>query len=160
MTHLESANQSSGYSRPLRPMLSDDLTTILDIESLSHPFPWTRGIFLDCLEHHYCCWVCGPETIVSFGIMSTVLDEAHILNLAVHPLQRQQGFGKQMLNHLLLLAKRRKASTAFLEVRHSNEMALSLYRKVGFNEIGRRKRYYRNQDSSSEDALILAKTLP
>lgn len=92
------------------------------------------------------------SSIVGLGCFWSILEEAHITILAVHPNYRHQGFGQLLLYALLRDAKRRQLEWATLEVKPSNQAALSLYHKFGFKEAGRRRRYYKD---TGEDALIL-----
>ena len=85
-------------------------------------------------------------------------DEAHILNLCIKPDLQNNGLGKEMLDHLIDLAKVHHADVMFLEVRPSNRQALKIYEKSGFDEVGSRKDYYPAK-FGREDALILAKQL-
>jgi ribosomal-protein-alanine N-acetyltransferase len=90
--------------------------------------------------------------------MSIAAGEAHLLNLCVHPNAQRFGYGRRLLNALLLRAAEADADKVFLEVRPSNEIALKLYRSVGFEQIGIRPAYYQ-ADNGREDAVILAATL-
>ena len=142
-----------------RLMTELDLPVILDIENRSYPFPWTEGIFHDCLRFGYSSWVLEIDRcIVGYGIMSLAVQECHILNICVDPEYQGQGIGRKLLGQLLTIARARKADTAFLEVRPTNINALSLYFSEGFNEIGTRRNYYPAL-FGREDAVILAKSL-
>lgn len=142
-----------------RLMTELDLPVILDIENRSYPFPWTEGIFYDCLRFGYSSWVLEIDRcIVGYGIMSLAVQECHILNICVDPEYQGQGIGRKLLGQLLTIARARKADTAFLEVRPTNINALSLYFSEGFNEIGTRRNYYPAL-FGREDAVILAKSL-
>lgn len=90
--------------------------------------------------------------LVGLGCFWSILEEAHITILAVHPDYRHQGFGQLLLYALLRDAKKHQLEWATLEVKPSNQAALSLYHKFGFKEAGRRRRYYKD---TGEDALIL-----
>jgi ribosomal-protein-alanine N-acetyltransferase len=81
--------------------------------------------------------------------------EAHIMNICVDPEVQKQGVGSKLLENMIKLANK-KAETIFLEVRPSNKIAISLYKKRGFNEIGIRKGYYPSANGSKEDAVMLA----
>nr|WP_242541182.1 ribosomal protein S18-alanine N-acetyltransferase [Phormidium pseudopriestleyi] len=89
--------------------------------------------------------------LVGIGCLWSILEEAHITVLAIHPDYWHQGFGQSLLYGLLTCAQQRGLEWATLEVRRSNQPALSLYQKFGFREVGSRKRYYKDTD---EDALI------
>lgn len=91
-------------------------------------------------------------TLLGFGCLWAIADEAHITILAIHPEYRRQGLGQALLVALLKSAWQRELKWATLEVRASNQAAISLYQQFGFQEAGRRKRYYQD---NGEDALIL-----
>lgn len=91
-------------------------------------------------------------SLLAMGCLWAILEEAHITILAVHPHYQRQGLGQAMLIALLKAAERRGLERATLEVRASNQPALSLYEKFGFKLAGRRRRYYQD---TGEDALIL-----
>lgn len=97
---------------------------------------------------------CVPTSppLIGLGCFWSILEEAHITILAVHPDWRRQGLGQLLLYALLKDATRRQLERATLEVKPSNQAALSLYRKFGFLEAGRRRSYYQD---TGEDALIL-----
>lgn len=94
----------------------------------------------------------GRECLIGLACLWSILDEAHITLLAVDPDYRHQGLGQMLLWTLLLLAQDRGLQWATLEVRPSNQAAISLYSKFGFKEVGRRRGYYTDPD---EDGLIL-----
>ena len=142
-----------------RLMTEHDLPVILDIEQRSYEFPWTEGIFHDCLRFGYSSWVIEIDRrIIGYAVMSLAVQECHILNLCVEPEFRGSGIGRRLLEQLFTIARARKADTVFLEVRTTNTQALSLYFSEGFNEIGTRRNYYPAL-IGREDAIILAKTL-
>lgn len=90
--------------------------------------------------------------LIGLGCFWSILDEAHITLLAIHPAYQGKGLGQIMLTSLMKVAQKRKMERATLEVRASNQAAQSLYKKLGFKEAGRRRRYYQD---TQEDALIL-----
>ncbi|NEV63605.1 ribosomal protein S18-alanine N-acetyltransferase [Thiorhodococcus minor] len=140
-------------------MCEEDVSAVLAVECAAYEFPWTEGIFNDCLRVGYCCWVGEADgAIVAYGIMSVAVGECHIFNLCVHPAWQGCGLGRRMLRHLLSVALKRKADTAFLEVRVSNASARSLYASEGFCEIGTRRSYY-PAHKGREDATVLAREL-
>ena len=142
-----------------RPMTDDDLGAILEIELIAYSHPWSEGIFQDCLRVGYCCWVLtnGME-IIAYGVMSVAAGECHLLNLCVKPDLQNHGYGALMLDYLLELARKHNADTAFLEVRPSNEFAIKLYQRAGFDEVGIRRDYY-PAEFGRENAIILARSL-
>jgi len=143
----------------LRPMTLADLDAVMEIETRAYDFPWTQSIFRDCLRVGYCCWCYeNEEMLLGYGVMSAAAGESHILNLTVHPESQRQGIGSKLMQHFQQLARRHGADTLMLEVRPSNRIAISLYEKLGFNEIGVRRNYYPAKDGR-EDALLLALSL-
>ena len=140
----------------IRPMKAADLDEVMAIETRLYDFPWTKGIFYDCMQVGYSCWVYQEnEQIVSYGVMSAGAGEAHILTLCVRPDAQRQGYGRMLLGHMLDAAHSHKAETMLLEVRTSNRAAISLYQKTGFSEVGIRAGYY-PAVNGREDAIIMA----
>ncbi len=143
----------------LRPMREADLEAVMGIEEAAYRFGWSRGIFADCLRVGYSCWVLEEaRRVEAYGIMSTGAGEAHILNICVRPQRQRQGLGRRMLEHLIVVARRHRTDTVFLEVRPSNKGAIRLYDDMGFNQVGLRRNYY-PAANGREDALIFARTL-
>ena len=143
----------------LRPMREDDLAVVQMIESRAYEFPWTVGIFRDCLRADYPAWVLHDgDRIAGYFLMSIAAGDAHVLNICVAPEMQGQGHGRRLLHALLQMARGRHVSRVFLEVRPSNAHAIALYFDEGFNEIGRRPRYYPAKDGR-EDALVMAMEL-
>jgi [ribosomal protein S18]-alanine N-acetyltransferase len=143
----------------LRAMREADLDAILAIEQRAYPFPWTRGIFRDCLAAAYPAWVLHEHGLtIGYGVISLAADEAHLLNLCIAPERQGRGYGRQLLRALVKLAADRGAARIFLEVRPSNPNAIALYHDEGFNEIGRRPRYYPAKEGR-EDAIVMAMEL-
>lgn len=142
-----------------RPMVLDDVSGIMLIEEQIYDHPWTEGIFRDCIRVGYFGWVYEVEnTIQAYGLISIAANEAHILNLCVAPAFQGQGLGKKMLYKLLDMAEVHKVVSVFLEVRASNDVAINLYDKMGFNQLGVRKDYYPD-NNGKEDALVFGKEL-
>ena len=142
-----------------RVMLLADVEAVLNIEQQVYEVPWTEGIFKDCINVGYNCFVYAPQNeILAYGLVSIAADEAHILNLCVAPNMQGQGLGKKMLHKLLLEAEVRNVCSVFLEVRVSNSVAIKLYDQEGFNRLGVRRNYYPCLDGR-EDALVLGKEL-
>ena len=142
-----------------RPMQTDDLSKVLEIERNSYPYPWTRMIFSDCLHAGYSCWVAERNGVVEgYGVVTVAAGESHLLNICIRPESTRQGIGAKLLRHLVHVARRHDADVIFLEVRPSNKGAIKLYQNEGFNELGRRRDYYPTAQGR-EDALIFARTL-
>ena len=146
-------------SMSIRPMEHDDLSMVSDIERRSYEFPWSHGVFRDCLLAGYHCIVLERDgRVAGYGILSIAAGEAHILNLCVDPHYRSHGFGEQLLDAILARSRSANVREIFLEVRPSNLTALALYRKKGFHKVARRPAYYQASDGR-EDAAVLAKKL-
>lgn len=140
-------------------MTGEDISAVMAIELRAYPFPWTEGIFRDCLRVGYHCRVLTwSDRIVAYGLVSVAADEAHLLNLCVDPDYQGFGLAKRMLGELLTLAENERARLMFLEVRPSNQAAVQLYQRQGFCEIGRRRGYYPDHNRR-EDALLMAREL-
>ena len=142
----------------LRRMEMEDLNSVLKNERKAYRFPWTEGIFKSCLCNGDECWILLEKKILGHAVLSFAAREAHLLNLCIHPDHQNQGLGKQVLDHVLSVAKRKGALSIFLEVRASNVAAVSLYESTGFNEIGRRRGYYPSV-TNREDAIVFGKEL-
>ncbi|MCL7715546.1 ribosomal protein S18-alanine N-acetyltransferase [Stenotrophomonas sp. CPCC 101365] len=140
-------------------MHEGDLEAVMAIELRAYPFPWTRGIFQDCLRAGYCGQVLvGRDGLLGYGMLSVAADEAHVLNVCIDPARQSHGHGRRLLRALVQEARVRGAARVFLEVRPSNTAAIALYHSEGFNEIGRRPRYY-PATYGREDALVMATEL-
>ncbi len=144
----------------IRPMKKKDLKAVAAIEQSAYAFPWPLDVFKSCLKVGYSCWVgeVGGE-VVAYGILSVGAGEAHVMNVCVAPQWQGQGYGQKMMEHLMQAAREHCADMILLEVRPSNKVAIHLYHRLGFNEIGRRKDYYPAAGGRREDALVLARML-
>ncbi len=142
-----------------RPMGLADLDAVMALERAAYPYPWTEGIFKDCLRTGYDCWVMEQDgQILGYAILSAAAGEAHLLNLCVAPACQGQGLGRWLLEKTLQLARWHQVDTVFLEVRVSNEAARALYEQAGFNEIGLRPGYY-PAGEGREDAIVMARPM-
>ena len=128
-----------------RLMQADDLDSVVALEQKAFSHPWTRALYVD--QQH-----------VGHGVISQIVDEAHLLNIAIDVTQQGKGLGLQLLEHLMQRASQRGCVECFLELRASNLSAYGLYERFGFNEIGRRRDYYPTAEGH-EDALVMACTL-
>ncbi|MFZ2288113.1 MAG: ribosomal protein S18-alanine N-acetyltransferase [Halopseudomonas yangmingensis] len=139
-----------------RRMTLDDLDAVLRVEFAAFTHPWTGGIFRDCINSGYECWV---MLVGSQQVGHTVLmlggDEGHLLNITVKPESQGRGLGQQLLGFIAARAAAAGVETLFLELRASNRAAFRLYERFGFNEVGRRKGYY-PAVGGREDALVMA----
>ncbi len=145
--------ESAANFTPMRP---EDIEAVLAIEQGAYPFPWTRANFNDSLAAGYSAWCCRiGDTLVGYAVMMLVLDEAHLLNVTVAPDWQRHGYGLLMMHHLFGTARVHGAKRMFLEVRPSNTPGQGLYKRLGFETIGRRRGYYPN-DEGREDAVVMA----
>jgi len=143
----------------IRPMRALDVADVVAIERASYQFPWSEGIFRDCLRVGYVCRVVTlSRQVMAYGVMSFGAGEAHILNLCVSAAWRCRGVGKRLLGALLERAAAAGMAEAFLEVRPSNNAAIRLYQSVGFEPVGTRRGYYQ-ATSGREDAAVLRRVL-
>jgi [ribosomal protein S18]-alanine N-acetyltransferase len=147
------------WSPRIRPMRDEDLDIVWGIERRAYDYPWSRGIFIDCLRIPYVCELLEEgDQVLGYAIMSLGGDEAHLLNLCLDESARGRGLGELMLDHLTRRATLEGVRVLYLEVRPSNARAIKLYRRAGFARIGVRRNYYRAA-AGREDALVLARSL-
>jgi len=143
----------------IRQMRHEDLAHVSDIERRSYDFPWSHGVFRDCLLAGYQCIVLDRDgDVAGYGILSVAAGEAHILNLCIEPAYRSHGYGERMLDEILFRARAASVQEIFLEVRPSNRHAIALYKKKGFHKVANRPAYYQAR-KGREDAAVLAKKL-
>ncbi|MDF2210679.1 MAG: ribosomal protein S18-alanine N-acetyltransferase [Arthrospira platensis PCC 7345] len=133
----------SGYQRELNSANSD--LVIWTHPTYGQPLSGLQTISVEVPQT-------PPPPVIGIGCLWAIVDEAHITLLAIHPDYRRLGLGSNLLRALLQLAQQRGLSHATLEVKASNDIALSLYQKFGFQIAGRRNKYYAD---TGEDALIL-----
>jgi [ribosomal protein S18]-alanine N-acetyltransferase len=139
----------------IRPMRDGDVPDVVAIERSAYQFPWSEGIFRDCLRVGYTCRVATlARQVAGYGVMSVGAGEAHILNLCVAAAFRCQGVGRRMLALLIERAAAAGMKEAFLEVRPSNTAAIRLYLAHGFEQVGTRRGYYQAV-GGREDAAVL-----
>lgn len=132
----------------------DDLEAIAEIESVSINPPWSFKAICDFSECDTSRILVAKldNVVVGYITYSVVLDEVQIANVATHPEYRRRGIGEKLLNFLYDESKASGMYVITLEVRQSNEPAINLYRKCGYDEVGRRKNYYKNP---TEDAILM-----
>jgi [ribosomal protein S18]-alanine N-acetyltransferase len=148
----------SALPRPeprMRPLAERDLDAVVAIEREIYEFPWSLGNFRDSLAAGYSCWAChGAEGLVGYAVMMIGAGEAHILNLSVTSACQRRGYGRQLLEHLMEVARSYGARVLLLEVRPSNAAGRALYAAYGFEQVGIRREYYPAR-GGREDALLL-----
>ncbi len=140
-----------------RSMRQVDISAIAAIEGATYDFPWSPGIFRDCLLAGYTNLVldCDGE-VVGYGIMSIAAGEAHLLNICVTEQLRGKGIGGRLLQHMIELAQAASAERIYLEVRPSNRSAFHLYDSADFKVLGVRENYYKAH-GGKEDAVVLVR---
>ena len=137
----------------------DHLDSVLEIERQSNPFPWTEINFKDCLEKgYYSLALKDGKDLIGFAIMAISSEESHLLNIGITESARGLGHGERLLKKMMLAAEVMGSKKIILEVRVSNNIAYRLYDKLGFEEIGLRKKYYRLPEGR-EDAFVMSKSL-
>lgn len=148
-----------GFPLETFPMNERDLDEVAALEAGVQDFPWSRGNFADSLAAGHSVWVArvGGD-LVGFTVVMQVIDEAHLLNVAVARRHHGRGYGARLLRQAMDLAGRHGATRFLLEVRPSNARALALYTHFGFRQIGRRRGYY-PAENGREDALVFEKEL-
>jgi len=148
----------SALPRPeprIRPLAERDLDPVVAIEREIYEFPWSLGNFRDSLAAGYSCWAChGADGLVGYAVMMIGAGEAHLLNLSVAAARQRRGYGRQLLEHLMGVARSYGARVLFLEVRPSNAAGRALYAAYGFEQVGIRREYYPAR-GGREDALLL-----
>jgi ribosomal-protein-alanine N-acetyltransferase len=139
-------------------MTKGDIGNILEIEKRSFVTPWTRGMFEEALSSPISTNFVMEEhgRLLGYIMLYSVADEAHILSLATHPDQRRKGYALRLINLAVDHCRKKGVIDFFLEVRESNHGARDLYRKLGFEVIGKRKKYY---VETNEDALVMRLSL-
>lgn len=147
----------------IEPVQASDLSEVLAIERVTFVTPWSRAAFEAELEkpHARFCLARSlsgekPGSVVGYICFWLVADEIQIVNVAVHPAWRRRGIGTRLMRHALERGCEASANVAVLEVRRSNQAALSLYEGLGFKAVRERPGYY---PEHREPALILEMNL-
>lgn len=142
-----------------RTMTAADLPAVFAIEQVSHPSPWPmRGLEESLAAHTGVVLLDANEQLLGFAFVQKIVDEAHLLDIAIAPSWRGKGHGRLFMLHLMEQVMHTDISLWFLEVRASNTAAIALYTSLGFNEMGLRRNYYRDAQGS-EDAVLMAYTV-
>jgi ribosomal-protein-alanine N-acetyltransferase len=136
-----------------------DLPGITAIENMAFSDPWSPRAFYDAIENplfYFACARAASDQILGYVVAWFVAGEGEISNIAVDPKAWGGGVGRALLNSALEEGRERSAGAVYLEVRESNARARALYDSTGFEEVGRRKGYYRRP---VEDAIMLRRTM-
>ena len=157
---MASVKQEDEFPEPeIRPMHELDVPVVVAIERAAYQFPWSDGIFRDCLRVGYICRLVEVGSdIAGYGIMSIGAGEAHILNVCMRDDYRGRGLARKVLLYLIDCARTAWMYEAFLEVRPSNTAAARLYHSLGFEQVGVRRGYYQ-ATNGREDAAVLRRLL-
>jgi ribosomal-protein-alanine N-acetyltransferase len=150
----------------LELMTKSDLDAVMAIEAISHQHPWSRKNFGDSIEAGhwaYCLREVGDpdKRIWAYCILLPAVDDLHLLNITVDTDLRGQGVGMRLMGAIQAIASNLSIPRILLEVRPSNEAAIALYEKAGYEELARRKAYYPVESSSGirEDAIVMVKNI-
>lgn len=139
-------------------MTESDISQVALIEEKSFSTPWSEKSFGDSIENKDTLFLvaCEGGVIKGYCGMYISLEEGSITNIAVTPEFRQEGIASLIINELLTMSHIRNVKKIFLEVRISNDAAIALYAKFGFERVGLRKKFY---EKPKEDALIMMKEI-
>jgi ribosomal-protein-alanine N-acetyltransferase len=136
-------------------MTVEDVPAVVEIDQMSFTLPWTERSFKHEVQENKSarCWVITVEDkVVAMLVLWIIIDEAHIATIATHPQYRRRGFARKILVHSLQEAHQEGAIKALLEVRARHVVAQKIYCDIGFEEVGRRPMYYRD---NGEDAILM-----
>ncbi|HSG41783.1 MAG TPA: ribosomal protein S18-alanine N-acetyltransferase [Anaerolineales bacterium] len=139
----------------IRRMTLDDIPAVVELDRLSFTLPWPERSFRFELTDNPVsrCWIVELDgKVVGMIVAWLLVDEAHVATIATHPNHRRQGIARKLLTYALRYMSKEGAVTSFLEVRENNHAAQDMYRKFGYEVVGRRKRYYKD---TSEDAILM-----
>ncbi|MGI6239469.1 MAG: ribosomal protein S18-alanine N-acetyltransferase [Christensenellales bacterium] len=140
----------------IEPMAIEHVAQAHEIEKATFPTPWSRASLEREVTENACARYLvlreGDE-VLGFAGMWFVLDEAHVTNVAIRADARGRGLGEALMRALIRHAAEHGMTWMTLECRRSNHVAQALYRKLGFVDVGYRKRYY---EDDNEDALLMA----
>ncbi|QJD92494.1 ribosomal protein S18-alanine N-acetyltransferase [Duganella dendranthematis] len=139
------------------PMQASDLDEVFALEQSVYPYPWTMANFVDSLNSNYEAWVLRERDghLLGYFLLMAVVDESHLLNVAVSAEKQGQGLGRFLLNQAVACSRGLGMESVLLEVRPSNTRALQIYERYGFKQIGRRKGYYPAAHQQREDAIVM-----
>jgi ribosomal-protein-alanine N-acetyltransferase len=155
-----SVGNFSGVNLTLRDMINSDIECVLLIELQVHAHPWTRGNFSDALSSAYVCKIAELDgKIIGYGVLMQGVDDAELLDIGIAAQNQRQGWGRELLQAMLVLAHELRKQRVVLEVRASNAAAIGLYRSMDFVEIGLRRDYYPVENSHREDAILMGRQL-
>ena len=139
----------------IREFIPSDEKGIAELERECFSSPWSENAILESASADTSFFVFAEnESILGYAGLQIVLDEGYVTNIAVTKTARGKGIGKALVEALVNLSKNKNLAFISLEVRESNLPAISLYKKFGFEDKGKRKAFYSNP---TEDAIIMTK---
>jgi ribosomal-protein-alanine N-acetyltransferase len=142
----------------IRKMNIEDIGAVIRIDQTSFSMPWPESSFItEFTNPNARCWVGVDDTnvVIAFVVIWMVLDEAHIATIAVDESHRKKGHSKTIIKTALQSAYLEGARISYLEVRESNQIAINLYLSLGFELVGVRKAYYKN---NNENGILMTLT--
>lgn len=146
-------------SSTIRPLEMVDLEQVVAIEHKAHDYPWKKSIHLSCIEQEYPSLVLEHKSsIIAYVVFNYLFDECHLMNITTATSHQGRGFASQLIQAMFKQARVAGMQSVLLEVRESNQPALSFYIKEGFEEIGRRPNYYPSKDAR-EAAIVMRRSL-
>jgi ribosomal-protein-alanine N-acetyltransferase len=151
----------SNQTTTIRNMSAEDLLQIVAIEREATPSPWSVKQFEQSLEQHRCLVMVAsnsPDVILGYTVVSTLLDQAEVLNICINPQYQGRGLGSQLLSHVLKQLPD-VIEVVYLEVRVSNFRAIHLYQNHGFITVSERRDYYPTE-FGREDAILMNLQIP
>ena len=164
LTHKQAASHRSVNKRDqvsfrIRPMHETDLAMVKRLENQCYYHPWSTWLFRGALRNQMSCWAMeADDELIGYGIAQIKHHWAHMMNICIAINYRGMGLGKKMTLHLLAEARRQDAAFSWLEVRPDNQVAIRLYKSLGFIPATMRKNYYRSRRGRLP-AIVMAKKL-
>lgn len=157
MTDTDNSKETTPPECEIKPLTADYLYHVVKIEKSSFSDAWPESAFRNLMIQSRTSWVAlVGKDVAGYLVTQWVLDEIHILNIAVADKFRRKGLAAAMMEFLINSGKKRNSRDIYLEVRTSNEAARALYDRFGFEPLGKRKSYY----ADGEDAMVLHKRIP
>ncbi len=143
----------------IEKMKEEYIDDVYEIDKISVPIPWSKNSIKEEINNMLTNFLVAKddEKVVGFIICWNIMDECHIGNIAVLPEHRNKGIAHKLFNEILKDAKENHGiNYLLLEVRKSNDVAINLYKNLGFKEVVVRKEYYKNPDNTYEDAICMS----
>ena len=151
------------FEAQFEPLTAARLDEVLAVELAAYAHPWSRGNFMDSLQHGYQMQMLTAQQpgqraseLLGYFVAMQGVDEVHLLNITVAPPCQRQGWARVMLDALAIWARGQNAQWLWLEVRASNARALQIYLRNGFKRVGERKAYYPASGGTREDAVVMS----